>query len=91
MALVTKKKRETTHWLWRQDYQHGTYIRVGRVHNAQNPPYDIIRYQAKSANADSDLDFYCTVDEATALATGLMSAVNRELGKDSEHVRERYR
>ncbi|MEE8347422.1 MAG: hypothetical protein V3S20_08750 [Dehalococcoidia bacterium] len=84
-------KRETTRWLYTQPFRNGTYIRVGRVHNAQNPPYDIIRYQAKSGSPDSDVDFYCTVDEAAALATGLMEAVSRELLEDSVHVRERYR
>ena len=85
------KKRQRTVWLSRANYQGGTYIRVGRVHNSPDVPADIIRYQVKSSIPGASADFMVTVDEALALAAALTSALATEMLPKSDKLRRMFR
>lgn len=87
---MASKRRRTT-WMFRVPYKGGCYIRVGRVHNQERVPEDIVRWQIVSAEEDGSQDYSATLDEAAALASGLMYVLASELVADAGSVRKRYR
>ncbi len=85
------KKRQRTVWHYRADYQGGTYIRVGRVHNSPDVPADIIRWQVVSASPEGGHDFACTVDEALAFVAALSGELAIEMLPQSHKLRKMFR
>ena len=68
-------------------FKGGTYVKVGRVYNATDPAFDIIRYQIRSVRPDGCADFACSIDEAATIAAGLNYVVASELAKDGRAKR----
>lgn len=86
-----KKKRSRTVWQHRVEYLDGTYIRVGRVHNAPDVPADIIRWQVVSKGRDGSHDFACTVDEALAFIACLSGTLAHTMLPKSGKLRRMFR
>jgi len=67
---MKKQKRQWTKWIWRHNYDGGTFIRVGWIYNKnEGVKLDKIRVQINSLH--SKLEFDMRLDEAASLIAGL--------------------
>jgi hypothetical protein len=87
------QKRQQIEWIFESRYAHGTYMKVGVVHNkSEQNPHDVIAIQILNAD-DEVLCWEMRIDEAQALIFGLskvLSFILLDIGNKGKFLKEYY-